>query len=217
MDEGWTTVKGRHRRPKNTKSAPSSLLSPATRTVPHLEVTEMKDEYNTVLRKFMKSTSYHIIRTIAWEFTLNAEQIPITKAICLGIGTFDPSDGSLAIKQKAHKQLAAFLVMVEELEIPSLTKPQQLEKHTGGHIECIFQEPMFTPGDISFLNEMGHRVVESPVGSEAVDSQTFLYGVHLYKDIYSMSLQGELPAVFVGTGWDAWSEYVFKTPFRTSF
>lgn len=40
---------------------------------------------------------------------------PVKKAICLGIGSFDPEDGSWDSKRRTYHQCIAFLAMVEEL------------------------------------------------------------------------------------------------------
>lgn len=84
---------------------------------------------------------------------------------------------------------------------------QCLEKYCKNRIKCIFQEPAFEVSDIEFITSLGHEVVESPVAFDAVDSRTFLFGVHLYRDIYAQAFKnGDFPALFIGTGWDVWSE-----------
>ncbi|KAK5999237.1 hypothetical protein PT974_01629 [Cladobotryum mycophilum] len=120
---------------------------------------------------------------------------PVTRAICLGIGSFDPPDGGWEAKRKTYIQLIAFLIMVEELEKSLATK-----------IPCIFQEPIFTEHDRTFLTNLGHQIVDSPRGCELVDKGTFFYGVHLYRPIYVMALKNTTPAIFVGTGWDVWDQ-----------
>lgn len=39
----------------------------------------------------------------------------VSRAVNLGVGTFDPADGSWEAKRSSHVQLIAFLVIVEEL------------------------------------------------------------------------------------------------------
>ncbi|EHK42657.1 hypothetical protein TRIATDRAFT_246475 [Trichoderma atroviride IMI 206040] len=121
---------------------------------------------------------------------------PIRKAICLGIGSFDPDNGSWITKEKAHMQFAAFSVIVEELQ-----------ESCNKKIEVILQEPAFNASDIDFVTSLGHEVVESPAAFEAVDSKTFVFGIHLYRDIYAQVFNNrEFPALFIGTGWDIWCE-----------
>lgn len=45
-----------------------------------------------------------------------AECVGVRRAICLGLGAFDPEDGAWVARRRAHVQLAAFLTMVEALE-----------------------------------------------------------------------------------------------------
>lgn len=75
-------------------------------------------------------------------------------------------------------------------------------------IPCSFQEPRFTPNDTEFLTNLGHQVVESPIAFEAVDEDTLVFAVHMYRPIYEATLEKASPAMFVGTGWDVWDEYV---------
>lgn len=119
----------------------------------------------------------------------------VSRAVNLGVGTFDPADGSWEAKRSSHVQLIAFLVIVEELE-----------KVTGGKIECIFQDPVFTRSDKDFLASLGHQVVETPAACHMIDADSLLYGIHLYRPIYAMALENSLPAIFVGTGWDVWDD-----------
>ncbi|GJN81778.1 hypothetical protein PLIIFM63780_005313 [Purpureocillium lilacinum] len=141
---------------------------------------------------------------------------PVTKAVCLGIGTFDPPDGGWEPKRRTFLQLIAFLILVEELE-----------RLTRTTIPCLFQEPIFSASDAAFLTaSLGHSVVEHPRGCHAVDRRALLYGVHLYRPIYALALAGgggggggretrayeDLPAVFVGTGWDVWDAVTLGQP-----
>ncbi|KAF4973938.1 hypothetical protein FZEAL_9124 [Fusarium zealandicum] len=119
----------------------------------------------------------------------------VSRAVNLGVGTFDPADGAWEAKRSALVQLSAFLVLVEELE-----------KITGEKIECVFQDPVFSASDKAFLVNLGHSVVETPAGCDMIDQDTLFFGVHLYKPIYAMALEKALPAIFVGTGWDVWDD-----------
>jgi hypothetical protein len=75
-------------------------------------------------------------------------------------------------------------------------------------IECLFQEPVFTPSDKEFIESLGHHVVESPRGFDKIDHSSLLFGVHLYRPIYAKALEHSLPAIFVGTDLDVWDWYV---------
>ncbi|KAH6973177.1 hypothetical protein BKA56DRAFT_593403 [Ilyonectria sp. MPI-CAGE-AT-0026] len=82
----------------------------------------------------------------------------------------------------------------------------RVENITGGKIECIFQDPVFTQSDKDFLASLGHQVVETPAACGMIDANSLLYGIHLYRPIYAMALEKSLPAIFVGTGWDVWDD-----------
>lgn len=59
-------------------------------------------------------------------------------------------------------------------------------------------------------------MADDPGGFEAVADDpggTVVVGFHLYIPIYRRVLDfesGDLPRVFVGTGWDVWDQYVFS-------
>ncbi|PSR80333.1 hypothetical protein BD289DRAFT_357373, partial [Coniella lustricola] len=119
--------------------------------------------------------------------------VRITRAICLGLGPFDPEDGSWDAQRRSHVQLEAFLNMVAVLA-----------KEGGMDIECFYQEPRFADPDKAFIASLGGKVVESPSSYDLMDGTTFVYGVHLYRDIWAAALDKELPGLYVGTGWDVW-------------
>ncbi|RDA85028.1 hypothetical protein CP532_4579 [Ophiocordyceps camponoti-leonardi (nom. inval.)] len=138
----------------------------------------------------------------AWEQTpccaslrriVSSSACRVRTAVCLGIGTFDPDDVGWQTRRTSFLQLAAFSVMVEELE-----------KISGSPIQCVFQEPLFTPSDRVFLAGLGHQVVDSPEAFGYISHDSFLFGIHLYRPVYAMALGDELPALFVGTGWHVW-------------
>ncbi|GAO17240.1 uncharacterized protein UV8b_05506 [Ustilaginoidea virens] len=120
---------------------------------------------------------------------------PVTAAVCLGIGSFDPADGAWEAKRRSYVQLLGLAVMLDELE-----------KTHGRRIRCTFQEPVFTAADVEFLTSLGHVVVEAPAACEALTPDSLLYGIHLYRSLYAEALQVALPAVYVGTGWDVWDQ-----------
>lgn len=81
------------------------------------------------------------------------------------------------------------------------------ETDGGSKIDCIFQEPLFTDADVSFLQGRGYAVLKDGA-CEQVDRDTLLFGIHLYKPLYAQAIANELPAVFVGTDWNTWDLYV---------
>lgn len=73
-------------------------------------------------------------------------------------------------------------------------------------METYLQDPMFSASDKTFLVNLGHAVVEEPAGNDLVTPATFFFGVHLYKGVYKEAFEKHLPALFIGTGWDAWEK-----------
>ncbi|UKZ47880.1 hypothetical protein TrVGV298_002114 [Trichoderma virens] len=194
----WTVAKTRSRR---RGPAPKLPASPS-RAVPELTPEEIKKDFDTFKAQFKASPCRKALHKIVLNFVLDSFNDgnfePVDEAICLGIGSFDPPDGSWQLKKRAHTQLAAMLHMVKLLEKETCCEP----------ISCIFQEPAFTSSDIAFLTAMGHKVVDSPIASDSVGAGTFFFGPHLYRDVYAMSLKGDLPAIWVGTGWDIWQDVI---------
>ncbi|KAK4071043.1 uncharacterized protein Triagg1_6410 [Trichoderma aggressivum f. europaeum] len=197
--EEWTVVRRRSRRIQGLGPGPYTLPD-AARAVPHLAVEEMQKDFDNYNAQFKASNTAKTLHDTIKEFASDALNVnnekPVTKAISLGIGSFDPADGSPQLKRRAHMQLAAMLHMVSLLE----------ENTSSGQIKCTFQEPLFTPSDIAFLTAMGHEVVESPVASNSVTAGTLFFGPHLYKEVYGMALKGEIPVVWVGTDWVVWEK-----------
>ncbi|KAL5082977.1 hypothetical protein Trisim1_002467 [Trichoderma cf. simile WF8] len=200
--EEWTVVRPKSRRSRRGQGSTSTSnpFPQPSRAVPNLTKEEIQKDFENFNAQFQTSPGAASLRDTITEFVSDAladgNDRPVTQAISLGIGSFDPTDGSWQLKRRAHTQLAAMLFMVRLLE----------EKTNSGPIKCIFQEPIFTPGDIAFLTAMGHDVVDSPVASNSVNAGTLFYGPHLYKEIYGKALKGELPSVWVGTDWVVWSK-----------
>ncbi|KAM3541591.1 hypothetical protein ARSEF1564_005515 [Beauveria bassiana] len=194
-DEGWTRVKRKSRQnpSEKTHTAEAHHL-PETftpRTHGLLRPPEyLRADHDKIHAQWLDSPAHEaLIRLV----DSHAQSLQIDKAVCLGIGTFDPEDGGWAAKRAAYVQLCA---------LSTLTS--QLEKYSKHSIECIFQEPIFTDSDKSFLTSLGHRVVSSPAAYSLIDNATLLLAVHLYRPIYAAALQLNLPAIFIGTGWDVW-------------
>jgi len=82
----------------------------------------------------------------------------------------------------------------------------------GAPIPCFFQEPRYKDSDKSFLESLGHTVLESPAALGMVTSSTLVFGIHLYKKLYCETLAQAYPAVVVGTSWDCWDVFVRTTP-----
>jgi hypothetical protein len=126
--EAWTFVKPRSRKSKknNGKSnsstpqlpqgAQTSAEAPPTfkpRTTNLRSVDEIEAEYNKVRAEWLDSECCTKLRELVKKQSIGKGTF--SKAICLGVGTFDPEDGAWAQKRISYHQLIAFTVMVEEL------------------------------------------------------------------------------------------------------
>ncbi|KAM0424990.1 hypothetical protein ACHAPT_009791 [Fusarium lateritium] len=196
----WTHVtrKSRKSRPKKSSShshIDSLPITPRTNNLP--SPSDLEADYRRIRDRWETEPPCSSLRKLVSEKASHLKCV--SRAVNLGVGSFDPVDDSWESKRSTFVQLAAFLIIVEELE-----------NIIGQKIECFFQDPVFNASDKAFLTNLGHTVVETPAGCEMIDRDTFFFGVHLYKRIYAMALEKSLPAIFVGTGWDVWDD-MFKT------
>ncbi|KJZ74282.1 hypothetical protein HIM_06288 [Hirsutella minnesotensis 3608] len=205
--EEWTVVKPRTRGRRRHSSSAGRIRAadsrkpapPDRRPVVNASssrdacrpVAEIAAEYERIRASWTASEACAALRRIA------AAAGPVSRAVCLGIGTFDPPDGSWDAKRRTFLQLVAFLVMVQELE-----------KHSAAPIACTFQEPAFSASDRAFITSLGHAVVDSPAAFALAGPRALLFGVHLYRPVYARALPcaDSPPAIFVGTGWDVWDQ-----------
>ncbi|KAL6917425.1 hypothetical protein ACHAPO_010146 [Fusarium lateritium] len=197
----WTQVSRKSRKNKNKStnsnqvSSSSSPRVAARVNVPNTEnirtPAELETSYRRYRERWESEPSCAKVRDL---ITSKASQLnKVNRAVNFGVGTFDPKG---AYDPKASfVQLAAFDVIVEELE-----------KITGKKMETYVQDPMFSASDKTFLGNIGHTVVEEPAGNDLVTPTTFFFGVHLYRGVYKEALEKHLPALFIGTGWDAWDD-----------
>ncbi|OLN86568.1 hypothetical protein CCHL11_08515 [Colletotrichum chlorophyti] len=197
QEEEWVHVKSKSRFRRKPPKPPGNAVS-ASRKPDEPRVfkstAEIMAEYNTFKTRWRDTECHSKLKELV---RTNADQHrAVRKAVCLGVGTFDPEDGGWDAKRRSYIQLDAFLTVVEVLS--------ELYKES---ISCSFQEPRFTPNDTEFLTKLGHEVVQSPAAFEAVDEDTLVFAVHMYRPIYEATLERALPAMFVGTGWDVWDEF----------
>lgn len=129
-EDEWTHVKSKARRrgPKNHvkhKAHTSEAFQPRAGNLRSSD--EIAAEYRKIRAQFeIKAASKELCR-------LSTEHGPtsIDRAICLGIGTFDPPDGGWETKRRTFAQLTAFLVMVDALGTLNLSSPQNIEANIG--------------------------------------------------------------------------------------
>ena len=115
-EEEWTFVKPRkaHRnKPRDASHASSPTpTAPNARAGPLRPVSDIAAEYRSLRATWESSPACHSLRALV---AARAAAAPVTQAVCLGIGTFDPADGGWEARRRTYVQLIAFLVMVDEL------------------------------------------------------------------------------------------------------
>lgn len=82
---------------------------------PQLTVDDIKADHHKVASKWRATKCYEQLCSIIKDKSASHEKI--TRAVCLGLGAFDPEDASWSGQRRSHIQLAAFLAMVEILSV----------------------------------------------------------------------------------------------------
>lgn len=80
---------------------------------PQLTIDDIKANHDRVASNWRATKCYEQLCSIIKGKTASYEKI--TRAVCLGLGAFDPEDASWSAQRRSHIQLAAFLAMVETL------------------------------------------------------------------------------------------------------
>ncbi|KAI0153046.1 hypothetical protein GGR57DRAFT_492483 [Xylariaceae sp. FL1272] len=191
----WVRVRRRKGRGRKVqyRPAPTKESSAPEPSAPNLTLEQVKKDHEHFAGQWTSSPASRQLRDALSKKQYN---VSIDKAICFGIGTFNPPDASWDIKRKAHVQLAAFLLIVGHVQL-SMNEP----------IACYFQEPIFNSIDQRFIDSLGHKVVESPQGFHHVDNSSLVFGVHLYREIYSQVIAKHTPAMFIGTPYSVWEDF----------
>lgn len=121
-DDEWTTIPSRSRG-RNHKPAPPRSLhktspdeTPTPRTEgPFRSVDDIKAEYASFETQWLTSSTKSSLTDLLK--THLPATLQITSAICLGVGTFDPADGSWQAKRSAFLQLLAFESIVSYIGV----------------------------------------------------------------------------------------------------
>lgn len=123
----WTRVTRKGKRNKSqrqAKSADAGLPPPPPpvagapenfqpNSAPQLSVQEIRADHDTIAAKWRGTAGYAQLCEVVKKNA--SSHAPITRAICLGLGAFDPQDGSWLAQRRSHVQMAAFLAIVDIL------------------------------------------------------------------------------------------------------
>lgn len=108
-------------RPKPAPKLEDESSAKATTSLPPLSKEIIAGQHTYIVRDYKVSSEYLRLKSIIGTFNVDTSKNtvlnggPVRKAVCLGIGSFDPENGSWHAKERAHIQLAAFLLIVEEI------------------------------------------------------------------------------------------------------
>ncbi|KAL2136463.1 hypothetical protein VTI74DRAFT_3482 [Chaetomium olivicolor] len=201
----WNQVKRKGRRLRNipapTNGAADSLEDGTKpNPKPEFSVDEVYRYHEMVTKDWQASEWWDQVQQVL-ESASSKQNCPIiTKAVFLGPGPYEPSNGSSKARRTAHMQTAAFCFLVDHLK----------SKH-GQDIKCVVQEPRFTRQDKDFCAKLGLEVLQSPAGFSFVDENTLVFGIHMELEIYNQALT-KLPAIFVGASLQEWERVVNDDP-----
>lgn len=115
----WTHIgrKGKRNYKKQIGHAPpaaGSVDNFRPNPAPTLSAYDIHAEHEQVSAAWRGTAACAQLRTLLQ--SNSAECVGVRRAICLGLGAFDPEDGAWVARRRAHVQLAAFLTMVEALQ-----------------------------------------------------------------------------------------------------
>ncbi|KAK3372313.1 hypothetical protein B0H63DRAFT_484327 [Podospora didyma] len=178
-----------------------SLLGLRPNPSPEFTVSDIQRHHETACQDWQASQCWQVLQEILLAAAAAETRPTITKAICLGPGPFDPSNGSFAARRTAHIQTAAFRSIVK-----TIAGSQSCQE-----IKCIIQEPGFTQTDKDFCAELGLEVAETPGAFPMVDASTLVFGIHMELRTYHQAL-ANLPAIFIGAGLDEWKKVIDFEP-----
>lgn len=119
----WTQVRKGRGRGRGSKSHTTK----DHHTPPPRDPSDIKplSALQTELTRFQTQYDTKPVRKLVQDHVKSFKSI--NKAVCLGLGTFDPPDGSYDAKRRTYIQYLAFLAMVEE--IGALPLPAYLADH----------------------------------------------------------------------------------------
>ncbi|KAK4151106.1 hypothetical protein C8A00DRAFT_17454 [Chaetomidium leptoderma] len=200
-DGEWNQVKRKGGRLRNVPAPTNEATDSRSDGIrpnpnPELSVDDLLKYHETVTKDWQASEWWDQVRQVLKTASSQPNCPVITKAVCLGTGPYEPSNGSSTARRTAHMQTAAFCYIVDHLKSKS-----------GRDIDCVVQEPRFTQTDNEFCTKLGLEAVESPGAFSLVDENTLLFGIHMELEIYNQAL-AKLPGIYVGASLEEWEKVV---------
>ncbi len=115
----WTQVVRKSKRGSQQSRDPKQEQEDATTEVtpnpnPSFTIEDIRSCHETIRAEWQASECHRLLREDLLSKTLQSHPT-ITKAICLGPGSFDPANGSWASRRTAHMQVEAFRTLAHAL------------------------------------------------------------------------------------------------------
>ncbi|KAI0450001.1 hypothetical protein F5B21DRAFT_492478 [Xylaria acuta] len=189
--DAWVKVRRKKGRRRANEAAVTRFSRGSSPEEPTISLDRVKQDHDHFASEWKSSPDYAKLQELLSRHTAGR----VTKAVCFGLGTFDPPDGQRQWKRSSHIQLTAFLAIVEHLQ-----------SKADSTIRCVFQDPIFNSVDKAFIASLGHEVVETPAGFQLVDSETMTFGIHIYRQVCSQIIATCIPAMYIGTSYEGWAD-----------
>lgn len=111
----WSQVKSKRGRKFAAENPKNELTGIKPNKNPELSVDDMQKYHETVERDWLASECWQVLYRILSAAISEPNRPHINKAICLGPGPYDPSNGSSLVRRTAHMQTVAFESIVTVL------------------------------------------------------------------------------------------------------
>jgi hypothetical protein len=129
QDGEWAQVKRKGGRLRNiaaptTNDAADSLTDGVRPNPnPELSLEDLSKYHETVTKDWQSTEWWEQVRQVLESASSKPDRPVITKAVCLGPGPYEPSNGSSKARRTAHLQTAAFCYIVDHLSPSPLRGP----------------------------------------------------------------------------------------------
>lgn len=129
------------------------------------------------------------VENILYKRVGEAKLCDITKAVCLGSGSFS----SLQQATSSQWQIAAFVEVVKMLN--------NMKGH-GREIKLYAQDPAYNTVDRHLLDYLGVEVLETPAACALCDETTFVFAPHVQLTLWTSDMRMGKTALIVGNDVD---------------
>lgn len=175
---GWTHVLHGRRNVRKTCKLSSQLDT--LRLSDKIPLEQVVKDHARCVDLWKGSECWKNLATLLHRDVLSPQQRRLTSCVCLGLG-------SLSAGKASSKYEMAALVSILHL----LSEVHLIDK-------VVFQDPAFNDVDEAFLTGLGFLTVQTPLGFESIDQNTFCFAPHLEHDVFAMALRGAHPALCIG-------------------